>query len=319
MEKHLASIDVGSHTARLLIVRASGDTGGMRQLVRKRVYIRLAEGFDTSRNKIIQPEAMARALDAVWGFSRDVGRFDVSQIRAVATGVVREATNGKEFLDRILERAGVRVRLISGAEEALLTAKGALHPLKLPPDAFLVFDLGGGSTEFFFGSAGATTVRSVPLGAVILKTQYLKSDPPKSSEVDALSKHVDRCLEESKPEVSTFPNGFFVVGTGGTVTTLAAMIHDVPPEEITPERMNGLVLGRQEIETLFGEIRNLSVEQIGKLPGLDEGRADVMVAGSLAAIRILHFCGAHHMTVSLSDLLEGIVIKHLTGERNDSE
>lgn len=319
MEKTLASIDVGSHTARLLIAKASGVTRSIQQVARKRAYIRLAEGFDPSGNQIIQPEAMDGALEVLRGFSHHAERFRVEETYAVATGVVREASNGKQFLDRILEETGVRVRLISGVEEASLTATGALHALERLPHASLVFDLGGGSTEFFFGREGAAAATSVPLGAMNLKKRYFTSDPPTARQVDALSKHIDGCLGESIPRMWTFPDDCFVVGTGGTVTTLAAMIHHILPGEVTPGRMNGLVLQRRQIETLFGGIRSLSVEKIRKLPGLDEGRADVILAGCLATIRILHFCRAQKLTVSLSDLLEGILIKHLLGEGNDEE
>jgi exopolyphosphatase/guanosine-5'-triphosphate,3'-diphosphate pyrophosphatase len=98
-----------------------------------------------------------------------------------------------------------------------------------------------------------------------------------------------------------------VVGTGGTVTTLGAMSHSVSVEDITPEVINGLTLERSQIEALFDRLRNLTFEERAKLPGLDPGRAGVIVAGSLVVIRILHFFKSVQLTVSMSDLLEGIL------------
>jgi exopolyphosphatase/guanosine-5'-triphosphate,3'-diphosphate pyrophosphatase len=321
MEKILASIDIGSHTARLLVAKVSDVTGVMimQPLARKRAYIRLAESFNHSGNKIIQSHAIHRAMGILQDFSGEVRRFNVHSVHAVATGVVREAGNAEWFLDRVLEKTGIRVRPISGVEEALFTAKGVLRTWDMPPSPFVVFDLGGASTELFLGRERGRVARSVPIGAMTLKKKYLRSDPPEEAQIDALSGYIDRCLKEANPDVSAPRDRWFVIGTGGTVTTLAVMLNGIFPEEITPERVNGLVLVRREIEALSGEIRNLSLKEIRKLPLLDEGRADVILAGCLAVIKILHFYGAQELAVSFSDLLEGILFAHLEGEDNDKK
>ncbi|MBW1798534.1 MAG: hypothetical protein JRJ21_09070, partial [Deltaproteobacteria bacterium] len=234
--------------------------------------------------------------------------FDVGSVHAVATGVVREAANRDEFLDRIYESTGIRVRTITGDEEALLTGKGVWNALNIPKGPFLIFDLGGGSTEFISGSEGAQTVKSIPLGAAVLKQVYLKSDPPQKEKINELSRHIDQSLEEFLPEPYVKGDNLPIVGTGGTVTTLGAMLHRVSVEDITPDRITGLILTRAQIEALFDRIRNLSLEERLKLPGLDPGRAGVIVAGSLVVIRILHFFKSVQLTVSMSDLLEGLLL-----------
>jgi exopolyphosphatase/guanosine-5'-triphosphate,3'-diphosphate pyrophosphatase len=307
MTKPCASIDIGSHTARLLIADKSGPQGILRPLIRKRDYIRLSEGFDRAGEKTIQPNAIDRTLDALKGFSQTLKTFDVGSVHAVATGLFREAANRDEFLDRIYESTGIRVRTITGDEEALLTGKGVLNALDIRKKPFIIFDLGGGSTEFLSGRGGRQTVRSIPLGAGILTQAYLKADPPEKNEIRVLSAYIDQILTESGMEEVGAGDVYLVVGTGGTVTTLGAMTHRVPVEDITPEVINGLTIERSQIEGLFYRLRNLTLEERAKLPGLDPGRAGVIVAGSLIVIRILHFFKSVQLTVSMSDLLEAIL------------
>jgi exopolyphosphatase / guanosine-5'-triphosphate,3'-diphosphate pyrophosphatase len=314
MERPLAAIDIGTYTARLLIASGPGPSGQLRSFARKRAYIRLAEGFDHSKKRIL-PGSIDRTLKVLDDFLHDIRSLNVCSTHAIATGVVREATNRDEFLGRISEQTGIRVRLISGDEEAQLTAKGVLHALGVQNRPILIFDLGGGSTEFFLKGKDTQIVRSIPLGAMILTKGHLKSAPPKEIQVDSLSEDIDHCLNRSCPAFSGGDERLFVVGTGGTVTTLALMLHEIAPEDISAERINGLVLERQHIEILFDKMRGMTVEERSKLPGLDKGRAEIILAGSLVVIRILHFLKAVQLTVSLSDLLEGILINHFLGRK----
>jgi len=277
-------------------------------LARKRAYIRLAEGLSQSEKKDIPSVAIDRTLNALKNFSGTLKRFRVHSVNAVATGVIREAPNRNKFLDRIYEETGIRVRVITGVEEAYLTAKGALQALNIHTDPFAVFDLGGGSTEFLIGSEDTKVARSVPLGAMILTKRYFGSDPPGEAEVVALSRHVDQCLLDANLIVPGARDLPLLVGTGGTVTTLAVMLHGIPLGDITADRVNGLLLKRRKIEVLFSEIRTLSLDTRLGLPGLDKGRADVILAGCLTVIRILYFFKSLQLKVSMSDLLEGILV-----------
>jgi exopolyphosphatase/guanosine-5'-triphosphate,3'-diphosphate pyrophosphatase len=106
------------------------------------------------------------------------------------------------------------------------------------------------------------------------------------------------------------------VGTGGTVTTLAAMHYGIPETEIIPENINGLILKRKQVEMLYNKIKPLAFKERLGLPGVDHGRADVILAGSLVVIRILYFVKSLKLAVSLSDLLEGILFDCYEGEGN---
>jgi exopolyphosphatase/guanosine-5'-triphosphate,3'-diphosphate pyrophosphatase len=307
-ETVLASIDIGSHTARLLICQKIGSTNDMRPLLRKRIYIRLAEDFASQGKPVIRAEATERALKALEEFASIVKKMRVESVRAACTGVVREAENRDDFLNLIFQRTGIQANVISGEEEARLTARGVLYALGVQGRYSMIFDLGGGSTEFIYKEEGYQKTESLPLGAMVLTQRYLASDPPGEEEMEALEQGVDDVLNRSFPKGHPAGDGL-VVGTGGTVTTLGAMLHQMDIEEINPKRMNGLILRKEQLEKLFEQLKMMTYEERLKLKGLDRGRADVIPAGCAVVLRILRFFKAHEMVVSLSDLLEGIVLE----------
>ncbi len=308
MKKTRAAIDIGTHTARLLIASAPKSTGNLRSLARRREYIRLAESFDYLDTKTIHTDAINITLKVLQDFIHDIKTFEVQSIHAIATGILREAKNSSEFLERIHNETGIQVNLVSGDEEALLTAKGVLHTLGAQSRPLLIFDLGGGTTELFFGDNESNAVKSIPLGAMVLTKIFLKSDPPQNTQIDALSEHIDHLLET----LISFPrkgDSLPVVGTGGTATTLAMMLYGIEPEDISPERINGLTLERKQMEILFDKMKNINFDERLSFPGLDKGRSGIILAGILVIIRILHFFKETKLTVSMSDLLEGILIQ----------
>jgi exopolyphosphatase/guanosine-5'-triphosphate,3'-diphosphate pyrophosphatase len=303
----LASIDIGSHTARLLICQKAGSTKEIKPLLRKRAYIRLAEGFASQEKRAIQPEATERALKALGEFASIAKKMHVESVRAVCTGVMREAENRDDFLNLIFERTGIQARVLSGGKEARLTARGVLHALDVQGKFSMIFDLGGGSTEFIYGEEDLQKTQSLPLGSIVLTQRYLDSDPPREEEMGALEQDVDDVLAQAFPEGRLEEDGL-VVGTGGTVTTLGVMLHHMDIEEISPKRMNGMTLRREQLEDLFERLKAMNFDERLKLQGLDRGRADVIPAGCAVVLRILRFFKVREMVVSLSDLLEGMVL-----------
>jgi exopolyphosphatase/guanosine-5'-triphosphate,3'-diphosphate pyrophosphatase len=308
METILASIDIGSHTARLLVCKKSGVSKHIRPLLRERAYIRLAEDFASQGKRVIQPEATERALKALGEFASITEKMGVENVLAACTGVVREAENRKDFLNQIYEHTGIQAHVLSGEEEALLTARGVLNALGVQGRVSMIFDLGGGSTEFIYGEQDPQKTQSLPLGAMVLTQKYLVSDPPGEQEMGALEQEVDNVLSRAFHEGHMEGDGL-VVGTGGTVTTLGAMLHGMDVEEISPQRMNGLKLEREQLEDLFQRLKAVTFEERLKLQGLDRGRADVIPAGCAVVLRILSFFKTREIVVSLSDLLEGLAIE----------
>jgi exopolyphosphatase/guanosine-5'-triphosphate,3'-diphosphate pyrophosphatase len=300
----LASVDLGSHTARLLVARWK--EGHLESVLRKRAYIRLAQDFESPPRGTLKQAGIERALKFLKEFRSDIQNCEANRSRAIATGVVRAAENRSHFIDLVRERSGIQVEVISGAEEARLTGLGIQHALKLGDRPFIAFDLGGGSTEFLLvRDQGEAQALSLPLGAMIMTQRHLVTDPPKAGEIESLKQETRELLLKAFPDEARWRP---LVGTGGTVTTLAAMVHGIDVQAIRPERMNGLFLHVRQLEELLGRMKHLSVAQRAVLPGLDQGRADVILAGSLGVTEILNFFHSSEMMVSLTDLLEGVLL-----------
>jgi exopolyphosphatase / guanosine-5'-triphosphate,3'-diphosphate pyrophosphatase len=305
MTQVVASIDLGSHTARLLIAQRSGSSPwGWTPLVRRRAYIRLAADSGPEGNREISPDAATRALDALREFSRLIADYNVNQVHAVATGIIRDAIHGDRFLAHLHAQTGIPIALISGEKEALLSGMGARTALNIHGDS-LVFDLGGGTTEFLQGMGGEVKGVSLSLGAAVLTRRFIRSGPPAAGDLDAVSREVVCRLEAAGINKT---GSFLVVGTGGSVATLAAMVHGIAADDMRPERINGLTVTLPQLEACLAQMKSLTTaERVTRL-GMDPGRADVIVAGALAVVGILRFIGKSEMAVSMSDLLEGLLI-----------
>jgi exopolyphosphatase/guanosine-5'-triphosphate,3'-diphosphate pyrophosphatase len=311
MTRHLASLDIGTHTARLLVAQASRPPEPIRALARKRAYIRLTQDMDPSDRKSLSQASMDRAVAVVEDLLNTARAFGTTEIYAIATGVIREAANRERFLERILETTGVQVRTVSGEEEAFLTGKGVLHGLGRPEGPFVVFDLGGGSTEFLFGNRGPMMARSLPLGAAVLTRAFLRSDPPSGPEMAAIAGHADEVIGGLPPLPEDTGAPPRIIGTGGTAVTLAVMVHGLSRKPLTAETVNGLTMDVQDLSSLFEKMKSVPIAERRVLPGLDPERADIILAGTLVVLRIMNYFHAPRMTVSMSDLLEGILISVL--------
>ena len=312
----VASIDLGSHTARLLISERVEGPGLFHPIARERAYIRLADGQNPGGMKVISPRAMGRALKALKTFVTIAEKYGVENIHTAATGIMRGATNRDEMLDLISRETGIRPRVVTGEEEARLTAIGVLHSLDTGALSYRIFDLGGATTEFITGQRDVFQTMSLPLGAMTLTRECLFSDPPTNDEIEALSEKVDGVLKGRLPGREATADAL-LVGTGGTVTTLGAMIHHIAIPDVRPEGMNGLTLEREAVEALFEVMKRMHNKERVLLDGLDRGRADVILAGTLVVLRIMHIFQFPVLTISMSDILEGILIAALGSTRGD--
>ncbi len=313
MHTILASIDLGSHTARLLIARQDVGSGNISPLFRKREYVRLAEDFGSLGDGLLTPECVDRAVDVMNGFSRIIQHFRAEHTFAVATGVVRDSKNADQLLERILRHTGIVVHVIPGEREAVLSGFGAIRALKMSEVSSLVFDLGGGSTEFIRRTGDALDAKSLPLGAVRMSKRHAKTDPLAHAGIEAINSETDRFLQQSRLAAISHER---VIGTGGTVVTLAAMIHKITRDKIVPEAVNGLSIKLEEIERTFDKINAIPMAERMKKYHLEPERAGVILTGCLIVIRIMRHLKTQTLLVSMSDLLEGILFDFLEGEQH---
>jgi exopolyphosphatase / guanosine-5'-triphosphate,3'-diphosphate pyrophosphatase len=316
--KRIASLDIGSHTARMLLAEFTDSPQLFKALARKRVFTHLAEGFKGDGEADLTEGAVARTSEALKKFAVAAKKYGVDELLALSTGVARRARNKRYFLDSVKDRSGIDVKIISGEREALLTRRGVIHGSgNIESDSHIIFDLGGATTEFIWGKEGTLKIKSLPLGALVLTQEYLHSDPPEDDMIGAMSTGIDSILARGLSREKKTLNNIQITGSGGTATTLSAIINGLGVREIIPERINGLVVSRDRVENLFSRIRSMSVSRRKKIRGMEQGRAGVIIAGALVVSRIMDFFHSKEMAVSYSDILEGILISYIMGEKNE--
>jgi exopolyphosphatase/guanosine-5'-triphosphate,3'-diphosphate pyrophosphatase len=301
----LASIDIGSNTLRLLI--AEDRTSAPLKPIRvERRITRLGERFLPAR--ILHPPAMARSLAALREFARLMAENGVKDYLAAATAVVREAENRAEFLHRVEGEAGLRVRLLSGAEEAELALRGAASVVACGDTPIALFDIGGGSTEVIRevpgGSPGVESV-SLPIGVVHLTETFLREDPPGLEACARLAGEVRAALEAVSFSGSL--GSVLWVGTAGTVTTLAAMHLEL--RRYDPDRINGVVLERPWLVDLCNRLARTPTAARRGIVGLEPGREDIILAGGLVTLKLMEKFRFSRVTVSDAGLLEGLFLE----------
>ena len=311
-ERYIASVDLGSHTARLLLCRIVDSPEKIKPVLRKRLYTDLAKGFSQENAGIISRESINRALNALKEFSVISEKYNPEKILGAATGVFRRAVNSKELLNLIREKTGISVRIVSGEEEAAITLKGVVHALGLKEPPCVFFDLGGSTTEIVFENNNKTAVMSLPIGAFVLNDRYLRHDPPVSDEIEGLRENVYRLLSGSIGEWAA--DNPFIAGSGGTVTSLAALINDIDKKDLDPELINGVSLNSNQLLGIYDKLKPLSFRERSELKSIDEGRAMVILAGTIAVLTIMEYFKSRCLTVSYSDILEGLILSYLEGE-----
>jgi exopolyphosphatase/guanosine-5'-triphosphate,3'-diphosphate pyrophosphatase len=296
-----AAIDIGSNTLRLLIANIEGNQ--LVPLARDREIVRLGRNFYPER--VLSAEAVELSLRVLERFRRQVDREKVGTIRAAGTGVLREAENSGGFLEAVRRGTGLEVEIISGRQEAGLSALGVLSIFPRSEGTTFVFDLGGGSTEFV-GLTGERleTEISLPLGVVGLTELFLPSDPPEPGEIKRLQAYVLEMLMRNIPRPPAPPR---LIGTAGTVTTLAAMGQGLTSYD--PDRINGSVLDRGALNRLISHLASLPLQRRQRLPGLEPGRADIIVAGLVVVLTVMLFFKVEELRVSDAGLLEGLLLQ----------
>ncbi len=299
----LAGVDIGTLTCRLLIAKALAN-GQLSELHAERRILRLGEGVD--HNRILQPVAMKRVIETLQEWRGMIADYHVDRHIVVATSAVRDASNRDEFLAMAKREAGFDVEVITGQEEARRTLLGIRSGLPPGTSDILGLDIGGGSTEFILDRGGHTPVaRSFELGVVRLTERMLKHDPPTPEELAAAGTLVAELTQSVRPMLGDVSRATFV-GTAGTITTLAAMAQRMPFYDAT--RVHQYKLNLDTIRYLERELSVRSVAQRRGLPGLEAGREDVVVAGTLILRTIMETLGFNDCLVSDMGLREGVLI-----------
>ncbi len=313
LDRRFASIDIGSHTLRLLIVQV-GNNREVFPLHLDRRITRLARDF--SRCETLKEESMAESITVLGEFCTLLRHHQVGAVACGATGVLRRAGNAAEFLHRIEETNGLLPSILSEETEAFLSAKGVLSGLPRTERHVLSFDLGGSSTELMLIEASAARSlwsTSVFIGAATVTERFLPGDPPAGSSIIRARQAIREALDPALLQLRAVLKDHYlplqalqVVGTAGTATTLAAMILEMTVYD--PSRINGLILPKSWLARLIGLLAETPLEERQKLAGLEKGREGIILGGALIVDELLRGLEQVHLTVVDSGLLEGLVL-----------
>ena len=295
----VAAIDCGTNSIRLLIADIAGDN--FKEVLRTMEIVRLGQGVD--QNKAFHPDAIARTLKAVELFRDQIASKGVEKIRFCATSATRDATNRNLFIDGVREILGVEVEVIPGEEEAELSFIGATKELRQSDAPFLVVDIGGGSTEFVFGSEKVEFAKSVNIGCVRMSERHLNTQPPSMSQIAQAIVDIDIAITQAAAVVpiTTAKTLVAVAGTATTVAAAALELTDYDRHLIHLSRISS-----DKVHKAAASFQSMNKDQIASLGFMHPGRVDVITAGSLVLSRIMAATGAAEFVASESDILDGM-------------
>jgi exopolyphosphatase/guanosine-5'-triphosphate,3'-diphosphate pyrophosphatase len=295
----VAAIDCGTNSIRLLIADIEGNN--FREVIRDMEIVRLGQSVDQTGQ--FHPDAIVRTLAAVDKFAAEIVKRGVEKIRFCATSATRDATNRHLFVDGVRERLGIEPEVISGVEEASLSFTGAIQDLDPSEGPFLVVDIGGGSTEFVFGTSAAEAARSVNIGCVRMSERHFANDPATPQQVEAARADIQAAIAQAASEVP-ITKAKTLVAVAGTATTVAAAALNLA--EYDRYAIHLARISATQVHDASIMFLSSNREQRMSLGYMHPGRVDVIAAGSLVLSEIMKATGATEFVASESDILDGM-------------
>ncbi len=302
----LGVLDVGSNTVHLLVVDAHP---GARPLPAHshKVELRLAQLLD--EGGAIGAEGVERLVAVVRDALQAAEDKGVEDLLPFATSAVRESNNADDVLARVQAETGVRLQVLSGAEEARLTFLAARRWFGWSAGKLLVLDIGGGSLEIAFGiDEEPDAAVSLPLGAGRLTAGWLPGDPPDPEAVRALRRHVRAEIARTVGEFSRFGAPDHVVATSKTFRQLARIAGAARSAEGLYVQRE---LKRESLEAWVPRLAAMTAGERAELPGVSEDRAGQLLAGALVAEAVMDLFGVERLEICPWALREGVILRRL--------
>ena len=295
----VAAIDCGTNSIRMLIADIEG--GNFREVIRTMEIVRLGQGVDQTGQ--FHPDAIARTLAAVDTIALEIARRGVQKIRFCATSAARDSTNRQLFIDGVRVRLGIEPEVISGEEEATLSFTGAIQDLSQADGPFLVVDIGGGSTEFVFGTTQVEFAKSVNIGCVRMTERHFSNDPAHAHEIDLARVDIQEAIAKAASMVP-ITESKTLIAVAGTATTVAAAVLGLKEYDRYAIHLSRISADKtHEVAEMF---LTSTREQRLALGYMHPGRVEVIPAGALVLSEIMKATGATAFVASESDILDGI-------------
>ncbi|MBE9126356.1 MULTISPECIES: Ppx/GppA phosphatase family protein [unclassified Coleofasciculus] len=308
-DRILAAIDIGTNSIHMVVVQIDPVLPAYTIIAREKDTVRLGERDPKTGS--LTPEAMDRAIAALQRCQELAKSLNAEQIVAVATSAVREAPNGRAFLQRVDSELGLFVNLISGQEEARRIYLGVLSGMEFNNQPHIIIDIGGGSTELILGdSHAARSLNSTKIGAVRLTNEFITTDPIDENEFQYLQAYIRGMLERPVENILAHlepKEEPCLVGSSGTIETLIS-VYAREKLGVAPNLLNGYQLSRKDLKAMVKRLASISCAERATIPGLSERRAEIIVAGAVILLEAMTLLGMESLTVSERALREGVIV-----------
>ena len=296
----VAAIDCGTNSIRLLIADIDGTN--FREIVREMEIVRLGQGVDKTGQ--FHPDAIARTLAAVDSFARTIAAKGVEKIRFCATSATRDATNRDLFINGVKERLGIEPEVIPGEVEAALSFQGATKDFNKTEGPFLVIDIGGGSTEFVFGTDKVEFAKSMNIGCVRMSERHFTGGEAEPGQIAEATADIDEAIAQAA-KIVPIKDAKTLIAVAGTATTVAAAALDLPEYDRYSIHLSRI--SAEKTHAISKQFLAMSRDARAALGYMHPGRVDVIGAGALVLSRIMYATGASEFVASESDILDGMV------------
>jgi len=295
----VAAIDCGTNSIRLLIADIDGTN--FREIVREMEIVRLGQGVDKTGQ--FNPDAITRTLAAVDTYARTIAAKGVEKIRFCATSATRDATNRDLFINGVKERLGIEPEVIPGEVEAALSFQGATKDFNKTEGPFLVIDIGGGSTEFVFGTDKVEFAKSMNIGCVRMSERHFTGGEAEPGQIAEATADIDEAIAQAA-KIVPIKDAKTLIAVAGTATTVAAAALDLPEYDRYSIHLSRI--SAEKTHAISKQFLAMSRDARAALGYMHPGRVDVIGAGALVLSRIMYATGASEFVASESDILDGM-------------
>jgi exopolyphosphatase/guanosine-5'-triphosphate,3'-diphosphate pyrophosphatase len=310
--RRIAAIDLGTNSFHAVIMDIYPD-GSFRRVDKLKEMVVLA---DRGMDKQLSEEALQRGLDALKKIKILCDNLGVDHITAYATSAIREAQNGGEFIQRMIDEVRIKARAIPGSVEAKLIGKAIQHAVSLGEEPVLMVDIGGGSVEFIIGNKETLFYStSIKIGAARMAAQFVENDPIKKKEIKSLRKHYKQELREVAEAVKAHPVSG-IVGSSGTMENMAQMIANRKSMS-TSLSLNELEFSAADFEVFYKEFIRLDHDDRDDLGGLDDKRVDIINPGVVLLRYLMKTFDIDTVRISEDALREGMILEYIEKEKDE--
>ncbi|MBI3591320.1 MAG: Ppx/GppA family phosphatase [Candidatus Melainabacteria bacterium] len=312
--ERIAAIDIGSNSFHIIVVEINPESQSFKVLDRLRETVRLGTFHEPKEKKELSPEDMKRGLETLKRFKKLAEGHHATEIFGSATSAVREASNGREWLSQVRNELGIDAHVISGVEEARLIYLGVLSATKLQGRKIGIVDIGGGSTEIIIGDEQFIYhLSSTKVGAVRLTEKDLQDETNLVQKLEYMENHIEGLLSTKILQIQEIGGFDFLVGTSGTVQTIANIdyrMHNFVDSERTPN-LNQYKITYESICSIIDKMLATKKEKRSEAFDISKNRAEIILAGSIILKVVMRNLKVSEIVYCDRALREGLVIDKL--------